>query len=129
MTSYGTILVQVFTSRAQIPIQGATVAFTQKAADGRHRLLAARVTDQSGRTTPLEISTPDSSVGLSPGHGTPFALLDLWVQAPGYELFQAEDVQIFPGTQTVQEVSLLPLPEFAPPDTVGESVHITPQNL
>ena len=129
MTSYGTILVQVFTSRAQIPIQGATVAFTQNTEDGRHRLLAVRVTDQSGKTTPLEVSTPDSSVGLSPGHGIPFALLDLWVQAPGYEIFQAEDVQVFPGTQTVQEVSLLPLPEFAPQDTVGESVHITPQNL
>ena len=129
MESYGTIMVQVFTSRAQIPVQGATVAFTQQGTDGRQRLLAARVTDQSGRTTPLEIPTPDAALGQSPGGGIPFSLLNLWVQAPGYECFLAEDVQLVPGTQTMQEVMLLPLPEFAPPDTLGESVHISPQNL
>ena len=129
MEAYGTILVQVFTSKAQIPIQGATVAFTQAGEGDRQKLLAVRLTDQSGRTAPLEVPAPNKSVGHAPGGGVPFARLDLWVQAPGYELFQAQDVQIFPETQTMQEVMLLPLPEFAPTNTVGETVQIPPQNL
>lgn len=129
MEAYGTILVQVFTSRAQIPVQGATVAFTQPGEEGRHTLLAVRLTDQSGKTAPLQLPTPGLEAGLHPDSGVPFTLVDLWVHASGYELFRAEDVQIFPDTQTVQEVMLIPLPEFAPSNTVSETVHITPQNL
>ena len=40
MASNGTILTRVYISNAQIPIPGATVAFTQKLPDGRYTLLA-----------------------------------------------------------------------------------------
>lgn len=129
MVSYGSILVQVYTSQAQLPVSGATVAFTVGGTGIRRRLLAVRVTDQSGRTSPLELSTPAAGMGMTPGGQTPFALVDIWVRAPGYELFRAQGVQIFPGTRTVQDVMLLPLPEFAPPDTQSETVQTTPQNL
>ena len=53
----------------------------------------------------------------------------MWAVAEGYEMIQVEDVQIFPGTETVQNLELIPLPELANPSGRTEVVQITPQNL
>lgn len=129
MTSHGTLITHVYTSRAQLPIQGATVAITQKSTGGRHTLLATRISDSSGKTTPIPISTPDAGTGLSPGGAVPFTQVDLWVEAPGYEIQTIQDIQVFPGTETVQELELIPLPEMALSGSRSENVLITPQNL
>ena len=94
-----------FTSRAQIPVAGATVAFTQRSTEGRHTLLALRVTDANGRTQPVRVGTPDPSASESSGTAEPFAVCDIWVESPGYELLVVENVQIFPNTQTLQRSS------------------------
>ena len=59
MASIGTIMLRVYTSRAQLPVPGATVAVTQKSGGGRHTLLAVRTTDENGRIviTDLEPGT------------------------------------------------------------------------
>lgn len=129
MASYGTLLAQVITSRAQIPIPGATVAATQRAADGRHTLLAVRITDSNGRIAPITLSTPDSSASESPGTLTPFSVCDLWAEAPGYELLLVENVQVFPGTETIQTLELIPLPEESHPSFPLEWVDIPAQDL
>ncbi len=129
MESTGTLVTRVFTSRAQIPIPGATVAVTQKGADGRHVLLAVRVSDESGLTAPVTIPTPAPGEGLSPGGPVPYALCDLWVESPGFELLRAEDVQIFPNTETFQALALIPLPEQSPLQSRAEVVQNSPQDL
>ena len=50
MASIGTIMLRVYTSRAQLPVPGASVAVTQKSGGGRHTLLAVPTTDENGRT-------------------------------------------------------------------------------
>ena len=129
MESSGTVIVQVFSSRAQIPVPEATVAITRSAGGGRFELLAVRVTDQSGRTIPLTLPAPPAAASEIPGGTAPFALIDVWVQAPGFEFLLIEDVQIFSGVQTVQNAMLIPLPEQAANGTRGEVVQIPPQNL
>ena len=129
MASSGTIVARVYTSRAEIPIPGATVAVTQKSKNGRHTLLAIRISDESGNTSPIIIPTPDRSEGLAPGGETPYALCDLWIEASGFELLRVEEIQIFPGTETVQELELIPLPEYTPSQSRTEVVSITPQDL
>ena len=129
MASTGTLTTRIYTSRAQIPVPGATLAVTQMGPNGRHTLLAVRVADESGRTAPIEIQTPDTSAGLSPGGVTPFALVDLWIDAAGFELMRVNDVQVFPGSITVQNVDLIPLVEHGSPATRTEAVQVTPQNL
>ena len=47
MASIGTIMLRIYTSRAQLPVPGATVAVTQKSGGGRHTLLAVRTTDEN----------------------------------------------------------------------------------
>src|SRR5699024_9042733 len=116
-------------SRAQIPVAGATVAFTQRGTEGRHTLLALRVTDANGRTTPVQVETPDASASESPGTVTPFAVCDIWAETPGYELLVVENVQIFAGTQTLQELELIPLPEQSATLLPEDPVNVPPQNL
>ena len=40
-----------------------------------------------------------------------------------------ENLQVFPGTQTLQELEFTPLPEQTPFPSRTEVVHTTPQNL
>lgn len=129
MAAEGTILTRVFTSRAQIPVAGATVAFTQRGAEGRHILLALRVTDANGRTDPVQVSTPDAAASESPGTADPFAVCDIWVESPGYELLVVENVQIFPDAKTLQELELIPLPERSPALLPEDPVNVPPQTL
>ena len=129
MDAFGTIFTQVYTSRARIPVAGATVAFTQRGTQGRHTLLAVRVTDNSGHTAPVEVSTPDAAASESPGTANPFAVCDIWAESPGYELLVVENVQIFPGTETIQELELIPLPEQTSALLPEHPVNIPPQNL
>ena len=121
MASIGTIVTRVYTSRAQLPVPGATVAVTQRAGGGRHTLLALRVT--------IRVATPEPSASESPGTESPFAVCDIWVEVPGYEMLLVENVQVFPNTETLQELELIPLPEQTSSSTRGEIVDIPPQDL
>ena len=78
MEFIGTIVTHIYTSRAQLPVQGAAVAVTQKAPGGKHVLLALRTSDESGKTAPIAIPTPAPAAGQAPGAEQPFALCDVW---------------------------------------------------
>lgn len=95
----------------------------------RHTLLALRVTDENGRTAPIRVATPEPSASESPGTESPFAVCDIWVEVPGYEMLLVENVQVFPNTETLQELELIPLPEQTSSSTRGEIVDIPPQDL
>ena len=129
MASVGTIVTYVFTSGAQIPIPGATVVITQKGPNGLYSPLSVRVSDQSGKNAPVEVRTPDLAVGLSPGGIQPFSLVDVWVETPGFEVLRVENVQIFPYTQTIQGLELIPLPEQVSPTARAEIIQTPPQSL
>ena len=55
MEAQGTISIRAFTSRAQIPIPGAAAAVTRPAGQGRHQLVALRITDENGLTEPVPL--------------------------------------------------------------------------
>lgn len=129
MTDYGTLLVRVFTTRAQIPVDRATVAVTQKGPGGKHILLSVRATDESGRIPPIHISTPVPGESLLPGGSGGYTLCDIWAEHPQYQLLLVEGVQIFPGVETIQDMALIPLAEHAIPRNEAELVSITPQPL
>ena len=91
MEGTGTLTVRVITSRAQLPVEGATVVVTQK---------------------PVAISTP--ALGESPHPGSsvpPYAVCDVWAEHPGYAMLLVEGVQIFQGVETLQSMELEPLNE------------------
>lgn len=129
METQGTITIRAFTSRAQIPVQGAIAAITTSTGQGRQHLVALRTTDENGRTEPVSFPTPAVSQSDHPGGTHPFAICDVWVEHPDYRLLHVENVQLFPGVETRQDAELLPLPQYPEAQDMAAVVDVTPQPL
>lgn len=112
MQAQGTVVVRLFTSAAQIPLQGATVTITKRLPGGERKLLAVRVTNFDGFTDPVSIDTPPMAESQSYQAGlVPYAVVDIRVERTGFDRVIIENAQVFPDTQTRQEVALIPTPE------------------
>ena len=111
LTSSGSIITRVYTSDAYIPLRDVPVIYTQTSADGKRKLLAIRMTDSSGLTEPYFVETPDTASSLTPQNTLrPYSIINISVSPPGYSAVTAENVQIFPGVETIQGFQLRPLP-------------------
>lgn len=115
MQATGTLSVRVYTSQAQIPLEGATVVVAVPGEEGKWKLISIQCTNSSGRIKTVTIDTPalgeSTSPGGLPGDGAPCAVCSVWAEQPGYAMLQMENVQIFPGVETVQNMELIPLPQ------------------
>lgn len=115
MQATGTLSVRVYTSQAQIPLEGATVVVAAPGEEGKRKLLSIQNTDSSGLIRPVTIDAPalgeSTSPGGLPGEGAPFALCDVWAEQPGFAMVKMSGVQIFPGVETMQNLELVPLPQ------------------
>lgn len=130
MSQSGSLAVRVFTSRAQLPISGATVIISKRAEDNRHQVYSIQSTDESGNTKPFQLEAPDADLSQTPGSVSPFSSYALVVEHPGYYLATYEQLQVFPGVETVQNVALTPLPRPAVPgEDSAQPVVVTPQPL
>ena len=131
MDDIGTLIIRVYTSRAQIPISGATVVGTHEGKGGRRELLSLQVTDSSGAILPLQISTPLLGESTAPHTDgpVPFAICSVWAEHPGYAMLQVDGVQIFPGVETTQDMELIPLAEGQSSLQVRDQREITAQSL
>jgi len=132
MPTQGTLIVRVYTSQAQLPVEGATVVVTTQGRGGKQNLLSVQATDSSGLIQPVSIQTPGPGESTQPGGvngGVPFALTTVWAEHPGYAMLQMEGVQVFPGVETVQNVELVPLAEGETSLQQRGVREITAQNL
>ena len=108
MPAFGYIQIRAYTSRAQLPVEDAAVSVL----DENGKLLALRTTNSSGLTTPVRISVPDLAQSQSPGDARPYAVVNLYARAEGYEQVLARGVQVFPDTTTTQQLQFVPLSEL-----------------
>lgn len=128
MQETGRLIFRVYTSDADLPVEGATVLIRQQASPGR--LLGIRITGASGETDPLEVETPGLSLSQSPEQTlTPWTALSVMVEHPDYERVTLQGLQVFPGVETVQTVRLIPLRRFDPGGSGQEDFLFTPQPL
>ena len=126
LASTGYITVHAYTSYAQLPLENVAISITSS--DGT--AIALRITDRNGQIRPVTIPVPDRSAGLSPDTGeTPYTSVNLYARLRGYEQAEYENIQIFPGTTTNQNVELIPLSEL--PDEWNQTAifNTPPQNL
>ena len=126
MSATGYIQVHAYSSYAQIPLEG--VAVTVTADDGT--AIAMRLTDRSGRITPIPLPVPDLSASQSPDSGEiPFATVNIHARLRGYEQITAERVQVFADTTTNQNLEMIPLAELPGSWNQTEDFDTPPQNL
>lgn len=126
MPDTGYIQVSAFTSKAQIPLKDVAVSVT--ASDGT--AIAMRLTDQSGRIEPIAVPVPNRSESLAPNPGElPFTRVNLYARLAGYVQIENEDLQVFAGTTTDQNLEMIPVSEL--PSSWGQKeLFLTPrQNL
>ena len=126
MSATGYIQVRAYTSAAQYPLKNVAIVIT--ATDGT--AVAMRLTDQSGKIAPIPISVPPLAESQSPDPAErPYAVVNLYAHLAGYEQTEAENLQVFAGTTTVQNLEMIPLSEL--PDAWDQTVvfDTPPQNL
>ena len=127
MLHSGVLLTRVFTSRGQLPVENAAVSIVLNSDNKRQKLLNIQTSDRSGNTLPTTIETPGEQTSQSPGQETPFTLCDVWVEHSGYQPLTIQNIQIFPGITSIQDLPLLPITEVG--EQSVERVEITPQDL
>lgn len=126
MASTGYLQAHIYTSNAQLPLSNVAVVVTSP--DGT--AIAMRITDRSGLIDPIEIPVPPLEESQEPGSGErPYTQVNLIAELPGFERIEAENLQIFAGTTTYQNLEMIPL--SSKPFGQNQTIHyITPpQNL
>ena len=127
LSAIGYIQVHTYTSSARIPLQHAAVTITKP--DGS--VIAMRLTNRNGTLdSPIEITVPDRSASQSPNTGIiPFADVNLYARLENFETIEIENLQVFAGTLTVQDLAMIPLSELPESYNQTEIFNTPPQNL
>ena len=126
ISATGYIQVHAYTSFAQLPLEN--VAITVTTTDGT--AIAMRLTDRSGRITPISVPVPEKAESQAPDPGEiPFTSVNLYAHLRGYEKIEAENLQLFAETVTLQNLEMVPLAEL--PGSWSQTVifDTPPQNL
>ena len=126
MASTGYLQAHIYTSNAQLPLSNVAVVVTSP--DGT--AIAMRITDRSGLIAPIEIPVPPLEESQEPGaEERPYTQVNLIAELPGFERIEAENLQIFAGTTTYQNLEMIPL-SYQPFGQNQTIRYITPpQNL
>lgn len=116
-----------YTSKGRIPLKDVAVTIT----DISGSAVAMRLTNRSGTLdAPVEISVPELSAGQTPNTGiVPFTQVNLYARLENYETIEIENLQVFPGTLTVQDLEMIPLSELPDSWNKMEIFNTPSQNL
>lgn len=126
MPDTGYIQVHAYTSRARFPLADVAIAVT--APDGT--VLALRLTDRSGRIDPISVPVPDLALSQQPQPGEiPFTSVNLYARGSGFEQIEVEQLQVFAGITTDQDLEMIPLSELPDRWDKTEILDTPPQNL
>lgn len=127
----GELVVRVYATNAQLPLEGATVVITTRNTNGKFDLVSLQKTDRSGLIEPVTINTPNAveSENQNEEGEEPFQHCDVWAEHPGFLVQRVEGVQIFPGITTRQDMELIPLGEGEHSLGYVDTRDISAQNL
>ena len=125
MAELGFLRARAYTSRARIPLEDVAVAIT----DPSGKLVALRLTNESGLTDPVTLEVPDFSESQQPEEGKPYATVHLTARLNGYEQIEVSGVQVFAETMTLQDLEMIPLSEYPNRFDKAEYFDTPPQNL
>ena len=108
----GVLIVNVGYGERVYPIENALVSVLQKN-ENTLEIISVSETDQSGKSEPIVIETPNVELSLVPDPDSlPYAKVTIDVEKEGFYNAQFIDVPVFAGIVSVQNVNLIPLPEY-----------------
>ena len=127
MSATGFLQVHAYASFAKIPLKDTAITVT----DSGQGAIAMSLTNRSGKLdSPIEIPVPDLSASQSPDTGVlPYTTINLIARHSGYEQIIIENLQLFAGTVTVQNLEMIPLSEFPQQWNRSELFQTQPQKL
>lgn len=127
LAATGYLQVRAYASTALIPLMDVAILIT----DSNGAVIANRLTNRNGLLdAPIPITVPDRSESLQPSAGSvPFTKINLYARLEGYEEIEAENVQLFADTITVQNLEMIPLSEFPENRNLVEIFDTPEQNL
>lgn len=127
MSNIGYIQVHAYTAKAQLPLRNVAIAVT----NDQGKIIALRMTNSSGKIDrPVEIQVPIPAAGLSPNTGiVPYTTVNLYAKVADYEEIEANNIQVFPGIITVQDLQMIPLSELPQYQNQVEIFNTPAQNL
>lgn len=126
MSALGYIQARAYTSRAMMPLENVSVTIT----DLNNKLIAMRLTDESGLTRPVAVEVPDLQMSQQPESGAkPFTSVNLYARLNQYEQIEIKDLQVFAETVTLQNLEMVPLAELPAQWDKAEIFQTPAQNL
>ena len=126
MAALGYIQVFAYASRARIPLEDVAVTIT----DQNNAAISMGLTDKSGKFGPVELSVPDKYESLNPDPPQrPFTTVNIYARTNNFEQIEANDVQVFAGIITTQNLEMIPLSELPSQWSKTEQFNTPPQNL
>lgn len=89
-----------------------------------------RLTNESGLIDPVEVTVPDLAASQTPDTGEiPYTIVNLYAKLANYEQIEAENLQVFAGTVTNQNLEMIPLAELPESWNQTEIFQTPAQNL
>lgn len=104
------LLVRVYSARGAIPLEGAVVTISQFT-DSGEELLHLTVTDENGFTAKFPLPAASRELSQHPGNPHPFTFYNVQVDVDGYYTVRNENIPLYGGITSVQDVAMVPLPE------------------
>lgn len=101
----GFLTFQVFSAYGFFPIKNAKVTISKHIGDN-YFISKVTMTDESGKTQPLEIPTPSKELSQNPNNPTPFSSYDVRIEASGYVTTDIFQIPVFEGINSIQPVDL-----------------------
>lgn len=104
----GNLVFQVSSARGALPIPKAIVQLSRQLSPDIY-YYKELITDNSGKTSPLCVFTPEKSLSLSPHNSKPYYSYRAIIDADGYRKVRLDDIRVFEGVTSVQPVYLEPV--------------------
>ena len=125
----GRVIARVYTAAEALPVEGVTVVVTQRRPDGKVLLLGLRTSDRNGNIEPVIVPTPAKADSQFPNMEKGWADVDLTADHQNYQRIIVENVQVFPGVDSLQEFAMIPLEDTPLQWGQTEIFDVTPQGL
>ena len=126
MAATGYIQVYAFTGTARLPLRDVAVTVT----DENNSAIFMGLTDKSGKLNLVTVTVPDRSDSLTPNTSVrPYATVNIHARLENFEQIEADNVQVFADTVTIQNLEMIPLSELPDQWTKSEIFDTPGQNL